>query len=372
MHDTYIEINQSKLIHNILSIRNFISQYNQNLKICVPVKANAYGHDIKLVTKILEPYADYFAVALISEAKLLRDIGIKTPILVFGAYSDIQIQELVNNNDIEITISSMHKARLIHDYCKLHNKLVKVHIKIDTGMLRIGVKPSSAKELIDYIFYQCPQIHLIGVYSHLANSENKDDDFTYEQIRKYTKIAKYVKSLDAGIICHLANSGGVLNYPSSYFDMVRPGILTYGYFPSTISDYPISIYPILSLKSRISYFKVVEKGSGVSYNHTYFTTQDTRIVTIPIGYGDGYRRCLSNIGSVIIRHKLYKISGNICMDMLMVDIGDNEAYVGDEVILIGSDGIYHITVEDLARICNTIVYEILCGFNMRIPRILVV
>ena len=373
MYDTFIEINKSKLIQNVLNIKSFVNRFNHSVKICIPVKANAYGHDISLITKLLEKYVDYFAVAILSEAIILRKIGINKSILIFGAYTDDQIEDLVNNN-VEITISSMYKAISIIDYCKLHNRKVKVHIKIDTGMSRVGVRASNAKELIDYIFSNKKYMELIGVYSHLANSEYTNDHITINQIELFKPIVEYVKSKDPSIICHLANSGGVLNYPDSYFDMVRPGILTYGYMPiDSLKTHELCplISPVLSLKSHVTYFKVLSKGTGISYNHTYHTLDQTRIVTIPIGYGDGYRRSLSNIGEVIIRNKKYKVIGNICMDMLMVDIGNDEAYVGDEVIIIGSDGINTIFLEDIAKICNTITYEILCGFNVRIPRLLV-
>jgi alanine racemase len=374
MYDTFIEINKSKLIQNILSIKSFINSFvNNQVKICIPVKANAYGHDISLVTKVLEDYVDYFAVALLSEAITLRNIGISKSILIFGAYTDDQIADLVNN-DVEITISSMYKARLIVEYCKLHHKKIKVHIKIDTGMSRIGIRASNAKELVDYVLFNNQYMELVGVYSHLANSEYVNDNITNNQIKIFKSIVEYVKQQDKSIICHLANSGGVLNYPDSYFDMIRPGILTYGYMPSDNlekHDLYSLIKPVLSLKSHVAYFKVVSEGTGISYNYSYYTKSQTRILTIPLGYGDGYRRSLSNIGEVIIRNKKYRIIGNICMDMLMVDIGNDEAYVGDEVLLIGSDGINTIYLEDVAKICNTIIYEILCGFNVRIPRILV-
>lgn len=373
MYDTCIEISKIKLIQNVLNIKYFINRVNNAIKICIPLKANAYGHDISLVSKVLEEYVDYFAVAMLSEAIVLRNLGITKSILIFGAYTDNQIVDLVNNN-VEITISSLYKAKLMVDYCKLHNKKVKVHIKVDTGMSRVGIKAENAKELIDYVLSNNQYIQLVGVYSHLVNSEYINDSITNNQINLFKSIVEYVKSRDNAIICHLANSGGVLNYSDSYFDMVRPGILTYGYKPSSdlkLNNLDLLVQPVLSLKSHVTYFKVVAKGTGISYNHTYHTLNQTRILTIPIGYGDGYRRSLSNIGEVIVRSKKYTIVGNICMDMLMVDIGQDEAYVGDEVILVGSDGNNTIYLDDIAKLCNTITYEILCGFNVRIPRILV-
>lgn len=367
MHPTTIFINSEIFKSNLKAIRQTVGG---KVKICLPVKANAYGHGIKGISKLAEPFVDYLAVACLNEGALLRNIGIEKPILVLGAIDEEQISGLIQN-DLEITISSLYKAKLVSDFCRKIGRSCKIHIKIDTGMNRIGIKAKNAPSLIDFALSE-KTLNLIGIYSHLAESEEADRSFTLSQIEEFRKVANYAKSIKQDIICHLANSGGLCYFPESYFDMVRPGILSYGYFPGEkITTSPLKqIKPCFTLKTKISYFKAIEQGDSVSYNREYKAEKFTRIVTLPIGYGDGYRRALSNKGSVLIKGSKYPIAGTICMDMTMVDIGANgTAYVGDELVLIGRQGSEEILLEEVASICDTNCYEILCGFNERIPRI---
>jgi alanine racemase len=364
MHATKIEIDTLQFIQNLQAIRNKVSK----VKICLPVKANAYGHGILKIAQIAEPYIDYLAVACLDEGQLLRQNGITRPILVFGAFGAEDVAGLIANK-LEITISSTLKATQIAMYCRDTGQTARVHIKVDTGMNRVGVRVETAPELLNYVL-SLPELELVGVYSHLASADEEDKTHTLDQISKFKQIVKLARSLKPDIICHLANSAGVCYYPDSYFDMVRPGILSYGYFPRTLDESLAHIRPCFSLKSRVIYTKIVEQGQGISYNHRYITTSRTRVVTIPIGYGDGYPRMLSNIGEILLRNNKYTISGTICMDMLMVDIGENGiGYVDDEVVLIGQQGNSEITLSSVATKCQTIIYEILCGFNDRIPRI---
>lgn len=367
MHPTQIEINTTQFITNLESIRQVIGA---QVKICLPVKANAYGHGLVGISKLAEPYIDYLGVACLDEGLQLRNHNICKPILVFGAFDEEQISGLIANN-LDITISSLYKAQLLVDYCRLHRCKARVHLKVDTGMKRVGVRPESAYALVDYILAQ-PELELRGVYSHFAASEELDNDLTNLQLQEFTPVAHYAKNLKPDVLCHIANSGGVCYHPQSYFDMVRPGLLSYGYFPGDKLESAAlkPIKPIFALKSRVSYFKVVSAAAGISYNHRYHTASQSRIVTLPIGYGDGYRRGLSTNGHAIIRGIKYPIAGNICMDMLMVDLGTSgEAYVGDEAVLIGEQNGVAIAIEELAGSLNTIIYEILVGFNERIPRI---
>lgn len=367
MHPTQIKINSQQLITNLKSIKQHVGKA---VKLCLPVKANAYGHGLAGVAKLAEAHVDYLAVSCLDEGKLLRDVGIKKPILVFGAFDEEQIAGLINN-DLAVTISSQYKAQLLVDFCTKHGVICKVQIKIDTGMNRVGVRSSSAPALIDYVLTH-QNLDLCGVYSHLAASDEIDNPLTLRQIEQFKTIVKYVKAQKSDVLCHLANSGGVAYFADSHFDMVRPGLLSYGYFPAhPINTFSLQqIQPCFNLITRVSYFKVVYADSGISYNHRYKTTDDTRVVTLPIGYGDGYRRDLSNVGEVILRGHKYIISGTICMDMLMVDIGANgEVYVGDEAVLVGSSGDLTITLASLAEKLNTIIYEVLVGFNERIPRV---
>ena len=368
MHPTRLEINIQQFIKNLKIIRSQIGQS----KFCLPVKANAYGHGLVGISKIAESYVDYLAVACLDEGSELRKSGIQIPILVFGAFDEEQISGLIDNK-LTITISSLYKAKLLADYCNINSLQATVQIKVDTGMNRVGVRPQSAYELIDYVL-NSNVLKLDGIYSHFTSSEELNSVITHQQLNNFMPIVNYIKKNNPLVLCHIANSGAICNYPESYLDMVRPGILSYGYFPSIVSQNNNlnlnQIKPCLSLKSKISYFKVVSKNMGISYNGLYKTKEQTRVVTIPIGYGDGYRRCLSSIAPVLIGGHKYFVAGIICMDMFMVDIGSNGvAYVGDDIVLIGQQGNQEILLQEIALLCNTISYEILCGFNARIPRI---
>jgi len=367
MHPTTIIIDSENLKNNLRAIRQSIGE---KVKICLPVKANAYGHGIQGTSKIAEPFVDYLAVACLKEGIFLRNIGILKPILVLGAIDEEEIPGLIKNN-FEITISSLYKAKLVSDFCHKMGKICKVHIKVDTGMNRIGIKAKNAPALIDFILSD-KNFELTGIYSHMAESEIADKSFTFSQIEAFRKIAVYTKSKKADIICHLANSGGLCYFPESYFDMIRPGILSYGYFPGAkITIAPLNqIKPCFTLKTKVVYFKTIEQGESVSYNRRYKADSLTRIVTLPIGYGDGYRRALTNKGSALIRNNKYTIAGTVCMDMTMVNLGSNgTAYVGEEAVLIGKQGSNEITLEEVAEICDTNCYEVLSGFNERIPRV---
>lgn len=367
MHPTYIYVDVYTLRNNIIAIKKFIGN---KTKICLPVKANAYGHGLIGVAKNTEDLVDYLAVSCLDEGKQLRDNLINIPILVFGAFDEEQIVELIENS-LEVTISSLYKARLVVGVCEQLGKSCKIHLKIDTGMRRVGVRPESVSELIIFIQeHNC--LKLTGIYSHFAASEDLSTELTANQILIFDKIVNDVKKIYPNIIAHIANSGGVYYHLNSHYDMVRPGLLSYGYFPSDkVTIKPLDVIrPCFKLTTRVVYFKVIPEQSGISYNHRYKTTQQSRIITIPIGYGDGFRRGLSNQVSALVNGKRYPIVGNICMDLSMIDLGaDGEAYVGDEVVLIGSQGEAEIKIEELAIILNTIIYEILVGFNERIPRI---
>jgi alanine racemase len=347
MHPTWIEVDLAQLQKNIDWIRERVG----GRKICLPVKANAYGHGLCLVGKGVE--VDCLGVSCLQEGVRLRQSGVTKPILVLGAIHEDQIESFLEYN-LEFTISSRYKADLV---AKKARGGCRVHLEVETGMQRTGVRPETALELMKYLKQQsCFEV--VGVYSHLATSDEAENGAAQKQIETFQKLVQ--DPIFSGIIPHLANSGGVLHYPNAYFQMVRPGLLAYGYGPG--------VKPCFSLKSRVSYFKVVPAGVGISYGHTYVTKKQTRVVTIPVGYGDGYRRALSNRGSVLIRGKKYFISGAICMDQFMVDVGDDEVYVGDEVVLIGKQGSQEIRLEEVADLCQTIPYEILSSFNERIPR----
>ena len=364
-HPAWIEINLAQFKQNIAAIRGFIG----NRKLCLPVKANAYGHGLVPIAKAaVEAQVDYLAVSCLQEGALLREAGIRCPILVLGAIHEEQLPELIQYQ-LEFTLSSLYKAELTVRKCLELQVTCKVHVEVDTGMQRTGVRPATAVALLDYL-YASKFIEVVGVYSHLATADLPGSAFAKAQIQAFRELVdSAVLGEGRKPIIHLANSGGVCFYPEAHFDMVRPGLLAFGYFPSAAAQFLGKIAPCFAVKAKVSYFKVVGQGNGVSYSHTYTTRADTRIVTLPVGYGDGYRRALSNRAGVLIRGQRYPLVGNVCMDQFMVDIGQHEARVGDVATLIGRDADQEVSLDEIATLCDTIPYEILCGFNDRLPRI---
>ncbi len=357
-HPNWIEIDLEKLRLNIRTIKSALSPSPY----CLPIKANAYGHGLIEVAQIAQQEGvDYLAVAHTFEGKKLRQAGIKMPILVLGPFLEDQVQEAVEYN-LQLSVSSLHKAKLLELKLSSCQKQAYVHIKVETGMQRIGARPQSALQI--YHFLKSSQwISLKGIYSHLAFAEN--DDVTDQQIEIFNSFLKQIDT--SNLICHLFNSTAVLKRPLEPHHMARCGLLTFGISSIPKTTAFESLEGIFSLKSRVGYFKTVEKGSGVGYGHTFRTTSRIRLATIPIGYGDGLRRDLSNQGHVLIRGKKCPIRGAICMDQLMVEV--KEAYVGDEVVLIGKQQDQQITLQEVATQCQTIPYEILCGFNERVQRV---
>ncbi len=366
---TQILIDLNKMAWNLDTIREFTG----NKKMLVVVKANAYGHGLVEVAKFLQDYSVRrsaqleLGVAYIEEAVELRMKSITLPILVMGAAIKEQLYLYIKNN-INITVSSVDKLNhVIREASRLNIK-ANVHLKIDTGMSRIGVKESTAPNLIDKALTS-KFIQINGIYSHFVSSENKADTSTPRQLEKFLLVCEYFNKIGAETPSrHIANSGAIINNQDSYLEMIRPGVITYGVYSTHFMEKPLPLRPVMSLVSQVSYFKVIEKGCSVSYGATWTADRPTRIATIPIGYGDGYQRALSNRAEVIINGNKHKIVGNICMDQLMVNISDHSAYNGDQVILIGNDGKNEITVEELADQANTVPHHILTSLNERIPR----
>jgi len=356
-HPTWIEIDLAQFRKNLAVIRKHIGKS----RFCLPVKANAYGHGLVEMAKAASPAVDCLSVSCLQEGAKLRQAGIAIPILVLGAIHEDQVNDLIEY-DLEFAISSKFKADLV---AKKLRKKCRIHLEVETGMQRTGVRCETAIDLIQYL-KSLPCFDVVGVYSHFATADKPNDPFVQKQLAAFKNLISLPPF--QGLCTHIANSGGVIYCPEAHLDMVRPGVAAYGYLPEGAPPSFSEIAPCFSLKSKVSYFKVVEKGVGVSYGHTYTTSEKTRIVTIPIGFGDGYRRALSNRGEVLIRAKRFPIAGAVCMDQFMVDVGGQEVYVGDEVVLIGKQGDQSITLKEIASHCNTIYYEILCLLNDRITR----
>lgn len=375
-HEAYLnrptraEVSIPRLLHNFEIVKKLVGK---NVKIMPMVKANAYGHGIIRVSQeCIKAGAHSLGVAYLEEALFLRANGILAPIAVLGGINTEQIPEFISN-DVEITSSSIDKSRAISDCAVKLGKTAKVHLKIDTGMERIGVHWYNAERFIGESA-SLPGIEIIGIFSHFAKAES-DQAFTDEQMRRFDRVVVYAQKSGLNIpYVHLANSAGIISHPSSYHTMVRPGIMLYGYDPrGKEKNFEIEgrrLLPAMSLKTKVSYFKVVPPATGISYNHSFSTIRQTRIITLPIGYGDGLPRILSNRAEVLIHGNRYPVVGTICMDQTMVDIGpDGSAYNGDDVLIFGEMDGKEIPLEELCEKAGTITYEILTRISSRVPRI---
>jgi alanine racemase len=363
---TWAEVNLARLDYNLAAIKKRVAP----AKVLLTVKANAYGHGLVEVSKALAGKTDYIGVAVLEEGILLRKLGITAPIIVLGGIWRNQIP-LYLQHDLTLTASSVERLEQINTVSGQMGIKAKVHLKIDTGMERIGIHYYSA-HLLQEAALKCAHVEVEGIFSHLANADSSDLTHTRLQLERFSEVLRFYERRSLPIpMRHIANSAAVLALPESSFDMVRPGILLYGVYPSLNLPRTIDVKPALAWKSRVVYFKVVKPGHPVSYGSTWQSDHEVRIVTIPVGYGDGYFRSMSNRAQVIIRGKKYSQVGTICMDQLMVNIEWDSAYNGDEVILLGESDEEKITVENLADWAGTIPYEILTNINTRVPRVYV-
>ena len=342
-------------------------------KVGVPVmaivKANAYGHGLVPVAHHLQAQGvEQLGVAFVEEGMALRRAGITVPILVLGGILGRQVTQLIQH-DLEITVSSLDKLRKVEAAAERLGRKAVVHLKIDTGMERIGVHSYSCGPMIEAAAASS-WCTVKGVYSHLACADDPASPMTALQLERFLEACAHFERIGAPMpIRHLANSGGVLHYPQTWLDMVRPGIMLYGVLPDPGAHRTVDVKPALSLISQVVYFKTVLAGHPVGYGATWAPPHDSHVVTVPIGYGDGYPRALSNCGEVLIRGQRRPIVGRLCMDQFMVDLGpDGSAYVEDDVVLIGTQGGETISVEDVAQRAGTIGYEILTRLNERVPR----
>jgi alanine racemase len=332
------------------------------------LKANAYGHGLVSVGRhVAQLGAPILGVAYLEEALALRQAGVSTPILVMGGLVDVQIPEFLAN-DVQLCASSIDKVRAIDAVAGRLGRRARVHLKIDTGMGRIGVWWENAPGLIEAA-YAAKNVVVEGVFSHFATADERDLAWAETQRARFDRVLGWWT--ERGLqppTRHLCNSGGLLQVPGAKYDLTRPGILLYGVYPSDDVPRALDVRPALRWTTRVTYFKVVRPGSPVGYGATWVADRPTRVVTLPVGYGDGYLRAMSGKAEVLIRGRRYPVIGRIAMDQIMVSIGDGEAYNGDEVTLVGADGGERITVEDLARQAGTIPHEVLTAINTRVPR----
>jgi len=364
---TVVEISLARLADNFRAITAAVAP-----AVVMPIlKANAYGHGMLAVARHLAGLgAASFGVAFLEEAVALREAGITVPILVMGGILGHQIPVFLRHG-LTLTASSVDKLRAIDEAARELGVRAKVHLKIDTGMERIGVHYYSARGLLEQAA-GCRHCQVEGIYSHFANADAADLTSARLQLARFLEVLEwYDKQGVKPPVRHMANSGAVLQLRESHLDMVRPGILLYGVYPSDEVRKTIAVGPALSLRSRVVYFKVVTPGHPVSYGSTWESDHPVRVVTVPVGYGDGYFRALSNVAHVLIRGKKYPVVGRVCMDQIMVNIEWDSAYNGDVVTLLGADGDELITCEHIADWAGTIPYEVLTNLNTRIPRVYV-
>lgn len=363
MRPTFLEINLSQLKRNLESIRARVAP-----ALLMPMfKANAYGHGLEGVAKFLAPFADYIGVATVEEGILIRNLGIDRPILVTGGILPDQLPHFAKFN-LTLTASSPDLLRAADHLAESTRTRIRAHLKIDTGMERVGVRDAQAGAFLE-LSLQCRRLDVEGIYSHFANSDSDNLTHSKLQLERFHEVLRFYEKHNAPRprLVHMANSGAILQLPESYFDMARCGILLYGVHPTREAARMNEVQPALTWRSRIVYSKITPPGRPVSYGSLWQAERPTRIVTIPCGYADGYFRRMTNRARVLINGKSYPQVGRICMDQFMANVGDDPAAVGDEVVLLG-DG---ITADDFAEWMGTNAYETLTSIGARVPRVFV-
>jgi alanine racemase len=367
----WVEINKEKAVHNLNEVRKAVGP---DIKICAVVKADSYGLGAVELSKLyLENGVDMFAVAIIEEAIELRT-EIKTKdILVLGYTAEEFYEDAINNNII-LTIFNYEHARSLNNAAKRLNKNARIHIKIETGMNRIGFLPTEENADLIASINEMDNIEIHGAYSHFAKADETDKTYTHYQAKIFTDFLKVLEDRNVNIpVKHIGNSAIITDMPEYYFNMVRPGIILYGFYSSDEVFKDKYIFkPCVTLKAKISDVKTIGQDQGIGYGHIYKTSRKTVIGTVPLGYADGYSRSLSNNAYIIVKGVNCPVVGKICMDQFMVDITEVEnPQIGDIAIIYGDGTDGAMTAEDVAKARNTISYEVLTNLSKRLPRIYV-
>ncbi|MBC7766344.1 MAG: alanine racemase [Hyphomonadaceae bacterium] len=365
----WAEVNLDNIAHNVKEIRRIVTP---RVKIMAVTKADAYGHGYLEVAKTLvESGADYFGVAFLDEAKQLRRNGFELPILILG-YTPLEwVHELVAFNIIQ-TVYNFEAAQAISQAAYRVGKQAKIHVKIDTGMNRLGFlcNEQSIQTILDIA--KLPNLEIEGIFTHFASADETDRSFTVFQYEKFMEICKALHDNGLSIpVKHACNSAATIGFPEMHLDMVRPGLILYGLYPSEEVDHSlIQLKPAMELKAMVTYIKQVPSEMPVSYGRTYTTKADTKIATVPIGYADGYSRLLAHKAKILINGQFAPVIGRICMDQCMIDVSSvNNIAIGDEVVIFGEQGGQSIFIEEIAATMGTINYELLCVIGKRVPRV---
>jgi len=362
-YSAWLEIDLSRIRENVKEILR-ISQ----TEVMAIVKANGYGHGaIEIAQASIEAGATWLGVARLEEAIALRRAGLNCHILVLGYTSPDRIADAVNHN-ICLTIYDVSIGEAYAEQASKFGGGLRLHIKVDTGMGRLGISPDTAQSFIESIACQ-PQLNIEGIFTHFARADEPQVLTTSLQIEKFDELIGNLKKVGiAPRYIHASNSAAILNYPGAHFDLVRPGIALYGYAPSPETPLPEAIKPGLTWKTRLTSVRTFPAGHGISYGHVYFTRKAERIGSIAIGYADGYRRVDGNIA--LVNGKRVPVVGRVCMDQCMLQLDDvPDAQVGDEVVLMGRQGDEFISAEEIAERWSTFNYEVICGLSARLPRV---
>ena len=366
----WLEINLDAIAHNVKKIKQIVGK---NTQIIAVVKANAYGHGaIEVSETLLENGVTMLGVGVIEEGIVLREAGIKAPILVCGLTKDEQLEPLVMYN-LSATVCRLKTIQALSRIASKKKKKVRVHIKIDTGMGRLGIPSEDTLNFVKEIG-KMKNIEIEGIFTHFAATNEEDGNYTRKQFEKYKKALLELERERINIpLKHVANSTAILNSSRFHLNAVRPGIIVYGLFPSPKTKQIVQLRPAAELKTKIIVLKEISAGKSIGYGKTYTTTRPTRIATLPVGYADGYSWLLSNKGEVLVRGQRAPIIGRICMDLCMIDVTHiGKVQIGDEVVLWGKQGSEMISVEEVAQKTGSIVYEVICMVDKeRVPKVFI-
>ncbi len=356
---TVLEIDLNNFRHNVKQIQNYVGE---NVKLMPVIKAAGYGTYINKCLDIINEF-DIVAVAVVDEAIELRDLGYEKEIFVLNQADKKEIEKIITNN-ITVGVSSLG---FLEELGKQTEK-VKIHIEIGTGMGRTGINPARVEEYINEV-KKYSNIEIEGMYTHLSSADI-DFEYTEKQLSSFKRAVDAAKNILGDLkYVHCSASNGILNFPYSYYNLVRPGIILYGYDSCEGAVEKLDLKPVCKFKSKITFLKEVDANTSIGYSRSYVTNRKTKVATIPVGYADGLKRALSNKGEVVIKGKKVPIIGSVCMDSFMADVTDlEEVSTGDDVYIWDNE---NITVEEIAKICGTINYEIICTISYRVPRVMV-
>ncbi len=366
MRPSEAEINLGALRRNLAAVR---SRLSAGVGVMAVVKADAYGHGAAEVAGVLvDERVDAFGVALVEEAIALRSAGIEAPIVVLGSFAIADVAEVIEQR-LAVVVYDLPLAEELARQAQRRETSVAAHVKVDTGMNRLGLPPDQVMPFVEKLV-ELPGLSLAGLMTHFATADESDDRYLREQHAIFAALRQQLQQRRVQFrLVHCANSAAAMEHPATHCDMVRPGIVLYGAHASAAPHTPWPVEPVLTLRSAIVQLRHLNRGDSLSYGRSFVVPRDSLIATLPVGYGDGYPRALSNRGEVLVRGRRAPVVGNVCMDLTLIDVtGLPEVGLGDEVVLLGRQGGERISVEELARHCATVPHEIFCNLGPRLPR----